>query len=99
MKKHISSTLVLIVLLAAFSHADIVIQSDGIGETLEGPETVTINTYNYGSNLQMPYNGAKVIWGPNWNNEHAGVTKVFSETFKLLCNEPITITAAADNAF
>lgn len=88
-----------LLLLLTVAQAGVIIQSDGVGETLDGPEVTTINTNNYGSKLQMPYSGAKVIWGPNWNSERAGVTKVFTETFKLLCDEPVVLHAAADNSF
>lgn len=93
------SPFIVLGLLSCLVQGGVIIQSDGVGETLEGPEVVTISSHNYGSLLSMPYPGAKVIWGPNWNNEHGGVTKVFSETFKLVCKEPVTIYVAADNAF
>ena len=61
-------TLLAVAILAAAAQANILIQSDGVGEVLDGPEAVTISNYNYGGRLEMPYDGAKVIWGPNWNS-------------------------------
>ena len=86
-------------LLLASTKCGVIIQSDGIGEVLQGPEQVTISNFNYGSLLKMSYDGAKVIWGANWNSESDRATKTFIETFKVWCKEPIFIYIGADNAF
>ena len=45
----------------------------------------------------MPLEGAKVIWGPNWQEAKNGEKRLFIEEFKTFCDSPVSVHAGADN--
>ena len=90
---------VLGLLILVSSGQDVLIQSDGIGEELLGGGTLDFSLFDYGSGMQMPVPGAKIIWTENWNSESAGATITVVETFKAFCSGPISVHVNADNIF
>ena len=60
----IHGTIVLIISLQCV-HSRAVIQSDNIGETMDGPNTIT---FNMGQRSFIGPPGAQIIWNGNWTS-------------------------------
>ena len=73
MKQHSIITLLLVLCVIFTGNCGVVAQSDLQGEFLLDGDTVTENTHDYGEGrFEMPEEGAKLIWGPNWDNSKKG---------------------------
>lgn len=90
---HKSILLLTLLVFSLNATGTVIIQSDGIGEILDGPGNAVTHSYNYGWAFPLP--GAQPIWDSNWSSVPAGTTRVFSETFTLLCKSPVTLYVAA----
>ena len=59
-------TSILVNFMSHFAESRVVIQSDNIGETLDGPGPIAINNLNYTKAITDVAIGAKVIWDQNF---------------------------------
>lgn len=66
-----------ILLLFIFIRSRIIVQSDLMGETLDDGDRVVENTHTYSCPSFPEDNGAKWIWGPNFNSVPDGEVRIF----------------------